>query len=254
MLFDSHAHLDNPQFDEDRDELIQKIHSKGVSNIMNIGACLETSRHSIELAEKYDFIYAAVGIHPTEVYELSDSALDEIRQMAKHDKVKAIGEIGLDYHFDDTDREKQIDWLNRQLCLAKELDMPVIIHDRDSKGECISILKEHNISNGVMHCFSGSDQIAKEVLDMGFHISFTGVLTFKNAKKAVKALSVVPLEKLLIETDCPYMAPEPYRGNRNHSGYVIEVARKIAEVKNIDLDTVIRVTAENAKRLFGIDA
>ena len=132
--------------------------------------------------------------------------------------------------------------------------MPVIIHDRDSKGECIRILKEHNISNGVMHCFSGSDQIAKEVLDMGFHISFTGVLTFKNAKKAVKALSVVPLEKLLIETDCPYMAPEPYRGNRNHSGYVIEVARKIAEVKNIDLDTVIRVTAENAKRLFGIDA
>lgn len=252
MLFDSHAHLDNPQFDEDRDELIQKIHNDGVSNIMNIGACLETSKNSIRLAEKYDFIYAAVGLHPTEVYDLPDSALDEIREMTKHPKVKAIGEIGLDYHFDDTDREKQLKWLHRQLDLANELNMPVVIHDRDSKGECIQILKEHKISNGVMHCFSGNDQIAKEVLDMGFYISFTGVLTFKNAKKAIKALSVIPLERLLIETDCPYMAPEPYRGQRNHSGYVIEVARKVAEVKNLDIDTVIKTTAENAKKLFSV--
>lgn len=253
MLFDSHAHLDDEQFDEDRDELIQKIHESGVSNIMNIGADLESSRASIALAEKYDFIYAAVGVHPSEVDELDDKGMAELLEMSKHPKVRAIGEIGLDYHyFDNTDEKLQHKWLRSQLALAKELDMPVIIHDRESRGECIEELKDMNISNGVMHCFSGSAETAKILLKMGFHISFTGVLTFKNARRAVEALEVIPLERLLIETDCPYMSPEPHRGERNHSGYVKFVAQKVAEVKEMPYDEVVEITDNNAKRLFGI--
>ena len=253
MLFDSHAHLDDERYDGDRDALIQQIHADGVSNIMNIGSSLKSSRASLALADKYDFIYASVGVHPSEVGELDDAGMAELEKMAKHPKARAIGEIGLDYHyFEDTDEEMQHRWLREQLSLAKNLDMPVIIHDRESRGECIEELKNMNISNGVMHCFSGSAETAKVLLKMGFHISFTGVLTFKNARRALEALAVIPMERLLIETDSPYMSPEPHRGERNHSGYVKYVAQKVAEVIGIDYGEVVEITDANAKRLFGI--
>ena len=182
MLFDSHAHLDDERYDGDRDALIQKIHAEGVSNIMNIGSSLKSSRASLALADKYDFIYASVGVHPSEVGELDNAGMAELEKMAKHPKARAIGEIGLDYHyFEDTDEKMQHKWLRKQLSLAKELDMPVIIHDRELRGECIEELKDMNISNGVMHCFSGSKETALKYVDMGFYISFSGSITFKNA-------------------------------------------------------------------------
>lgn len=252
MLYDSHAHYDDRQFDYDRDEIIRKAHSQGVGLINNIASDMESSKMSIALAEKYDFVYASVGVHPSETKNMTEEDLDTLRQMTSHNKVIAVGEIGLDYHYEDTAKELQRLWLRPQLELAKEAKLPVIIHDRDSKGECKAILKEMNVSNGVIHCFSGSAETAKEFLKMGFHISFTGVVTFKNAKKTIEALKAVPADRLLIETDCPYMSPEPYRGKRNYSGYVVKVAEKIAEVKGIFPEEVERITTENAIRLFNI--
>ena len=191
-------------------------------------------------------------MHPSETGGMTDADIDELRRMAAHKKVVAIGEIGLDYHYEDTERETQKYWLRRQLELVRELDMPVVIHDRESKGECMEILKEKGISNGVIHCFSGSAETAAEFLKMGFHISFTGVLTFKNAKKAIRALEAIPMERLLIETDCPYMAPEPFRGTRNDSSLVYRVAEKIAEVKGVSVEDTVRITCENALRLFKV--
>lgn len=252
MLYDSHAHLDDPQFDADRKAVIQKIKEAGVGYLNNIGADMQTSAASIKLAEENDFIYATVGVHPSETTDMTESDIAGLRRMAAHPKVVAIGEIGLDYHYEDTDKELQRKWFRRQLELAKELNMPVVIHDRESGGECIAILKEMGITNGVMHCYSGSAETAQELLKMGFHISFTGVLTFKNAKKAVQAASVIPMERLMIETDCPYMAPEPYRGTRNDSSYVGKVAEKLAEIKGLSVEEVERITCENAKRFFDI--
>ena len=228
-LYDTHAHLDDEMFDDDRAAVIEKIRNSGVGRLNNIGSDMQSSRISIGLAEKYHFIYAAVGVHPSETGGMTDADIDELRRMAAHKKVIAIGEIGLDY-----------------------LDMPVVIHDRESKGECMEILKEKGISNGVIHCFSGSAETAAEFLKMGFHISFTGVLTFKNAKKAIRALEAIPMERLLIETDCPYMAPEPFRGTRNDSSLVYRVAEKIAEVKGVSVEDTVRITCENALRLFKV--
>ena len=254
MLYDTHAHFDSEEFAEDRDELLEKVHQEGVDLINNIGADMESSRDSIKLAENHDFVYATVGVHPSEVGEMTEKDIDKLREMAKHEKVVAIGEIGLDYHYmDGTSEEDQRFWFKRQLELAKELDMPVVIHDRESKGQCIEILKEMDIHKGVMHCFSGSAETAKILLDMGFFISFTGVVTFKNARKAVEAVKAIPIERLFIETDAPYMAPEPVRGTRNHSGNVIRVAEKFAEIKGMDVEEVKRITTENAKRFFGIN-
>ena len=253
MLYDTHAHFDSEEFAEDRDELLEKVHSEGVDLINNIGADMESSRDSIKLAEKYDFVYATVGVHPSEVGGMTEEDIDELREMTKNENVVAIGEIGLDYHYmDGTSEEDQRYWFRRQLELAKELDMPVVIHDRESKGQCIEILKEMDIHNGVMHCFSGSAETAKILLDMGFFISFTGVVTFKNAKKAVEAVKAIPMDRLFIVTDAPYMAPEPVRGTRNHSGNVIRVAEKFAEIKGMDVEEVKRITTENAKRFFGV--
>ena len=252
MLFDTHAHFDDPRFDADRDELLKRLHDEGVENIMNIGASIETSKRSVEIAEKYDFVYSAVGVHPDETHGMTERDIDVLRTLAKRDKVKAIGEIGLDYHYDDADADEQKKWFRRQIELARELDMPIVIHDRDSKGECISILKEMDVHRAVMHCFSGSAETAQELVKMGFMISFTGVLTFKNARRAIEACRAVPIERLMIETDCPYMAPEPHRGERNHSGYVQFVAEKMAEIKGMTYDELSRVTAGNGKRFFGI--
>lgn len=254
MLFDTHAHFDDEQFDADRDEVLKSLKSYGVGNIVNIGSSIKTSRTSIALAEKYDFVYAAVGVHPSETGELCETDIDELKRLAANPKVRAIGEIGLDYHYpDDVEPSIQKKWFVRQLELAKELNMPVVIHDRESKGECLEILKEHKISNGVVHCFSGSAETAREILKLGMMISFTGVLTFKNAKKAIAACAAVPLDRLMIETDCPYMSPEPHRGRRNFSGYVEFVARKMAEIKGVSYDELVDITERNAKRFYGIN-
>ena len=252
FLYDTHAHLDDSMFDKDRDAVIHKIQNSNVGLLNNIAADMESSRVSIELAEEYDFIYATVGVHPSDVLSMTNHDIDELRKLSKHPKVVAIGEIGLDYHYDDADPDLQKYWFREQLDLARDLNMPVVIHDRDSKGECLSILKEKNISCGVVHCFSGSAETAKEILKMGMHISFTGVVTFKNARRAIEALKVIPIERLLIETDSPYMAPEPFRGQRNDSSFVYRVAEKISEVKEIPLEDVIRITCENGMKLFGI--
>lgn len=254
MLFDTHAHFDDEQFDADRDEVLKSLKSYGVGNIVNIGSSMKTSRTSVALAEKYDFVYAAVGVHPSETGELCEADIDELKRLAANPKVRAIGEIGLDYHYpDDVEPSIQKKWFVRQLELAKELNMPVVIHDRESKGECLEILKEHKISNGVVHCFSGSAETAREILKLGMMISFTGVLTFKNAKKAIAACAAVPLDRLMIETDCPYMSPEPHRGERNFSGYVEFVARKMAEIKGVSYDELVNITERNAKRFYGIN-
>ncbi len=254
MLFDTHAHFDDRQFDKDRDEILRSLSSLGVSNVVNIGADMDGSRESVKLAEQYDFIYATVGVHPHDTKNMTEKDIDELRSLAAHPKVRAIGEIGLDYHYDDgAPADMQKKWFIRQLELAKELDMPVVIHDRDSKGECLEILKKHKISNGVVHCFSGSAETAREILKLGMMISFTGVLTFKNARRAIEACAEVPLDKLMIETDCPYMAPEPHRGERNFSGYVRYVAEKMAEVKGVSYDEIVAITNANAKRFFGIE-
>ena len=253
MLFDTHAHFDDEQFDKDRDAALLSLRGLGVENIVNIGADIEGSMASVTLAEKYDFVYATVGIHPSETGNMTEADIDALRKLASHPKVRAIGEIGLDYHYmDGTSPEVQKKWFIRQLELAKELNMPVVIHDRESKGECLDILKEHKISNGVFHCFSGSAETAREILKLGMMISFTGVLTFKNAKRAVQACAAIPIDRLMIETDCPYMAPEPHRGERNFSGYVEFVARKVAEIKGMTFEDVAKITTANAKRFYGI--
>lgn len=253
MLFDTHAHFDDPQFDADRDEVLRGLKDLGVGKVMDIGASLDTTRKAIEIAEKYDFVYATAGVHPSETVGMTEEDMEELRRLAlSSPKVRAIGEIGLDYHYEDTDPEEQQHWFRWQLELAKELEMPVVIHDRDSKGKAIEILKEMGITNGVMHCFSGSSEIAKELVKMGFMISFTGVLTFKNARRAVEACAAVPLERLMVETDCPYMAPEPHRGERNFSGYVRFVAEKMAEIKGISYEELVRITTENAERFYRI--
>ncbi len=253
MLFDTHAHLDDPQFDTDREAVIQSLKDWNVGYITNIGADIPTSRHAVALANQHDFIYATVGVHPGETIGMCEEDIDTLRILAKENpKVRAIGEIGLDYHYEDANPEEQQFWFRRQLELARELNLPVVIHDRDSKGDGLRILKEMQVSNGVMHCFSGSAETAKELIAMGFMISFTGVLTFKNARRAVEACSSVPLERLMIETDCPYMAPEPHRGERNFSGYVKFVAEKMAEIKGVSYEQLCQITTENAKRFYGI--
>ena len=253
MLFDTHAHFDDERFDADRDEMLEQMKDFGVTNITNIGSSMASSRRSVELAEKYDFVYASVGVHPSETENLTAADMDELRRLAQHPKVRAIGEIGLDYHYpDDVAPDIQKKWFIRQLDLAQELNMPVIIHDRDSKGEALEILKQKNISNGVVHCFSGSAETAREIIKLGMMISFTGVLTFKNARRAIEACAAVPTDRLMIETDCPYMAPEPHRGERNHSGYVRYVAEKMAEIKGISYEEMVGITDRNAKRFYGI--
>lgn len=253
MLFDTHAHFDDERFDADRDAMLEQMKDFGVTNITNIASSMASSRRSVELAEKYDFVYASVGVHPSETENLTETDMEELRRLAQHPKVRAIGEIGLDYHYpDDVAPDIQKKWFIRQLDLAQELNMPVIIHDRDSKGDSLEILKKMKISNGVVHCFSGSAETAREIVKLGMMISFTGVLTFKNARRAIEACAAVPTDRLMIETDCPYMAPEPHRGERNHSGYVRYVAEKMAEIKGISYEEMVDITDRNAKRFFGI--
>ncbi|MGN1303894.1 MAG: TatD family hydrolase [Oscillospiraceae bacterium] len=247
---DSHAHYDDEQFDSDRDELLLRLNKGGVRNIVNIGCTVERSQFSVELAKKYPFVYAAVGIHPEDASDAPSGYLDIIRKMAEYEKVVAIGEIGLDYHFEGFDREMQIRFFEEQLDLAKEMGLPVVIHSRDATEDTMNILQKRGEVSGVMHCFSGSAETAKQVLALGMNISFTGVLTFKNARRAVEALKVIPLDRLMLETDCPYMAPEPNRGKRCDSGMIVNVIEKIAEIKEVSPKLVAEKTMENTMKLF----
>jgi len=255
MLFDSHAHLDSMKFDGDRDIVIKRAHESGISLIMNPGADYESSVNAVELSEKYDFIYAAVGVHPHDAKSLDDMMLGLIKAMARKKKVKAIGEIGLDYHYDFSPRDVQKYWFRKQLQLAKELKMPVIIHDREANQDVMDILKEENaFETGVLlHCFSGSAELARQYIKLGAYLSVAGPVTFKNARKLVEVVETVPLDRLMIETDSPYLTPHPYRGKRNESTYVKYVCEKIAEIKGVSYEEVANQTMENAKKYFNID-
>ncbi len=253
MLFDTHAHLDAEQFAADRGEVIAALPDRGVSLVVDPGCDLPSSRAAVALAEQYPFVYAAVGIHPEECADYQPADLDALRTLAAHPKAVAIGEIGLDYYWEENPpRELQQRVFRDQMALARELDMPVIVHDREAHGDSLAIVKEFPGVRGVFHCFSGSVELAKELVKRGWMISFTGVLTYKNARKAVEVAQAIDLEHLMIETDSPYMAPVPHRGKRNDPGYVCHVCEKLAELKGIDLERCARITLENGKRFFGI--
>lgn len=252
MYFDTHTHLDDEKFDQDRELVIENLKKEGVSLAVNVGADLTSSKNSIALAEQYDFIYAAVGIHPNEVGEMQDEDLETLADMAKHEKVVAIGEIGLDYHYDEPGRDVQKLWFEKQLRLAQALNMPFIVHDRDAHQDTLELLKKVGYYNGVMHCFSGSCEMAKILLDLGFYISIAGQVTFKNAPKVKEVAKMVPADRLFIETDSPYLTPEPHRGARNNSANVKFTCAKIAELKGISAEELAKVTLENGKNFYGI--
>lgn len=252
MYFDSHAHLDDRRFNDDRDEIFRRMQENGVTRMMNIGCDLNSSLRSVAMAKQHPFVYAAVGTHPDAAHLLDDSVIAMYRSLAANPKVKAIGEIGLDYHYEDNPREVQQIAFRRQLELAQELSMPVIVHEREAHGDAMKILDDYPDVTGVFHCFSGSWEFARELLKRGWYLGFTGVITFKNARKAVEVVENAPLHRLLIETDCPYMAPEPHRGRRNDPSYVPLMAAKIAEIKGVSIEEAARVTTENAMRLFSI--
>lgn len=254
MLFDTHAHLDDEKFDNDRDEIIQKCQDENVGLILNAGTNVKTSLKSISLANKYDFIYASVGIHPHDAKDMDEDTIEVLRELAKNKKVVAIGEIGLDYYYDFSPREIQKRRFIEQIELARELDLPIIVHDRDSHEDTMDILKKSGIKSvgGVLHSFSGSSKMARKCIDLGMYISISGPVTFKNNKKTIEVVREIPLDKLLIETDSPYLTPEPYRGKRNYSGLVRYVAEKIADIKGITFEEVKEATFENGKRLFRI--
>lgn len=252
MYFDTHTHLDDEKFDQDRELVIENLKKEGVSLAVNVGADLMSSKNSIALAERYDFIYAAVGVHPNEVGEMQDKDLETLAKMAEHEKVVAIGEIGLDYHYDEPERDVQKIWFEKQLQLAQALDMPFIIHDRDAHQDTMEMIKKVGYFNGVMHCFSGSCEMAKIMLDLGFYISIAGQVTFKNAPKVRDVAKMIPIDRLLIETDSPYLTPEPHRGERNNSANVRFTCAKIAELKGFSAEELAKMTLENGKKFYGI--
>lgn len=248
-IIDSHAHYDDSSFDADREEILRELFSGEICKIVNIGCSVKSSYSSVKLAEEYAGIYAAVGLHPDAADEID--RIEEIRRLCDNKKVVAVGEIGLDYHYEEHSRDIQKKAFEEQLRLAAELDMPVVIHSRDAWEDTMEFLRKYR-PKGVMHCFSGSAETAREIVGMGMYVGFTGVVTFKNAKKALKALEAVPLDRLLVETDCPYMAPEPNRGKRNYSGYLPYTVAAMAAVKGVSPDEMAEITAENAERLFNI--
>lgn len=252
MYFDSHAHYNDERFDEDRDILLNRIHEEGVEFIINIGADMPSSRESISLAETYSFIYATVGVHPHDVSTMTMDDIEALEEIARHPKVVGIGEIGLDYYYNHSAKEEQIKWFKAQLELAKKLELPVSIHSRDASQLTFDLIKEGGIKEGVIHCFSGSKELAVEYVKRGFHIGIGGALTFKNARKTVEVVERIPLESILIETDCPYLTPVPHRGKRNDSSYLPFIIQKIAEIKGITEEEVARITLENTKKLFRI--
>lgn len=252
MYFDSHAHYDDERFDEDRESLLEGLKEKNVDFVVNAAADMKSCYTGLALAEKYPFVYCSIGVHPHDVKNLKEEDLVEMKRLAAHDKVVAIGEIGLDYYYDNSPREDQRAWFMKQLLLAKELDLPVIIHSRDASQETFDMIMKSGVKEGVIHCFSGSYELAKEYVKRGFYIGVGGSLTFKNAKKTVEVVEGIDLKHILIETDCPYLTPVPHRGSRNDSSYLQYVVEKIAQIKGISEEEVAKVSLENAKLLFRI--
>jgi len=253
LIFDTHAHYDDEQFDADRAELLASMPQNGVGLIVNPGCDLETSRKAVAIAEQYPHVYAAVGYHPENCAPFVPSDIDVLREMARHPKAVAIGEIGLDYHWEENPpKEHQWDVLRRQLALAVELDLPVIIHDRDAHADCFAIVCEFPTLRGVFHCYSGSVEMARELWKRGWYVGFDGPLTYKNARKTVEVAAEAPLDRILIETDAPYLSPVPLRGTRNDSRNMVHVAAKLAELRGMTAEEIIELTMENGKRLFGI--
>ena len=253
MLFDTHAHMDSRSFNEDRAEVLRALPEAGIGLLMNPGCSLESSKKAVALATEYDYIYAAVGSHPDAADEVNASVLEEYRMLCKlTPKVRAIGEIGLDYHYEDIPRDLQEKAFIAQLELARELELPVIVHERDAHEDGMAIIRQFPTVTGVFHCYSGSAEMAKELVKLGWYIGFTGVLTFKNARRAIEAAQAIPLDRIVLETDCPYMSPEPFRGRRNNPGKLYRMAEKLAEIRGITPEEAARITFENGKRLYRI--
>ena len=253
MLFDTHAHMDDRAFDTDRKTLLEDLPNQGIAFLMNPGCSLASSRNADQLSREFDYIYAAVGSHPDAADEVNEAVLDEYRMLCKQNpKIKAIGEIGLDYHYEDIPRDLQQKAFRAQMALAAELKLPAIVHERDAHEDGMKILEEFPSVTGVFHCYSGSLEMAKWLVNRGWYIGFTGVLTFKNARKALEVAAGIPLERLVLETDCPYMAPEPFRGKRNDPGKLYRMAEKLAQIRGLPVEEIHRITTENGKRLYRI--
>lgn len=255
MLFDTHVHVNAEQFNEDLEDVIERAQEAGVNNMVVVGFDRPTITRAMELIETYEFMYAAVGWHPVDAIDMTEEDLKWIEELSSHPKVVAIGEMGLDYHWDKSPKAIQMEVFRKQIQLAKKVGLPIIIHNREATADIVNILKEEEASEvgGIMHCFSGSAETAMECIDMNFYISLGGPVTFKNAKKPKEVAAAVPLDRLLIETDCPYLAPHPYRGKRNEPSYVKLVAEQIAEIKQLSVEEVSKATTDNAKKLFGIN-
>ncbi len=253
MIFDTHAHYTDEDFNEDRDEILTAIQKANVGLVMNSASDEESSAFAVKLAEKHPFIYASVGWHPHDAKSFTEQSAEKIRNWCKNPRVLAIGEIGLDYYYDLSERIIQQEVFLRQMELARELKKPVVIHDRDAHEDCMNIIRKFPEVMGEFHCYSGSAEMAKEILARGWYLGFTGVITFKNARKAIEVLEMCPMDRILIETDCPYLAPVPHRGKRNDSRLLVHVIEKIAQVKGLAASEVERITAENGKRFFGIE-
>lgn len=257
-IFDTHTHYDDASFDADREELLSGLFENGVGTVVNICADFAGIPGVLKLADRYDFMYAAVGVHPTEVYDLKDSDIEAVEGYVKtglaSGKAVAIGEIGLDYHYPDTEKEKQKQWFAMQIALAKKLKLPIVVHSRDAAADTLDLIKAEKAeeAGGVLHCFSYEPEMAKIYTDMGFYIGVGGVVTFKNARKLKETVKQMPMELMLLETDCPYLAPEPFRGKRNNSALLTYVAEEVAALRGMKAEDVIRITAENARRFYGI--
>lgn len=254
MIFESHAHYDDDAFDEDREELLNSFREKGIEYVINVGANIQTTKNTIALTEEYPFIYGAVGVHPSDTDELDEEKFAWLKEQCALPKIVAVGEIGLDYYWDEPDRKIQKKWFARQLELAREVKLPVIIHSRDAAKDTLDMMKAANAGEigGVIHCFSYTKETAGEYLAMDFYFGIGGVITFNNAKKLKEAVEYIPLEKILLETDSPYLSPVPYRGKRNSSLNIPLIAEEIARIKGMNYDQVVNITTENACRLFGI--
>lgn len=254
MLIDSHAHLDDEAFNEDRKELIEKIREEGIEYVMNIAASLSSIQSSIALAEQYDFVYTSVGVHPCETQELNEEALTWMRKQLSHPKVKAVGEIGLDYYWNEPQKEVQHKWFRKQLRLAHEANLPIIIHSRDAAADTYGIMKEEGADGltGVIHCYSYTRETARNYLNWNYYFGIGGVSTFQNAKKLKEAIEYIPIEYILLETDSPYLAPVPFRGKRNSPLNLSIIAQAVAEIKGMDVEEVIRITGENSKKLYNL--
>lgn len=252
MIFETHAHYEDKAFDEDRRELLESLPQHNIEYIVNVSSGIKTVEQSIKLAQNYDYIYASVGIHPGDTMYMNQERLQWLKEKAKHPKVVAIGEIGLDYYWDTPDREIQKDWFERQMEMAKDLDKPLVVHSRDAANDTLSIMKDACVEEigAVLHCFGYGVEQARQYLNMGFYLGIGGVVTFTNGRKLKEVVSFAPLEQLVLETDCPYLSPVPYRGKRNSSLYLPYIAQEIANIKNIDYNTVVKITNENAKKLY----